>query len=269
MSPDRQWPPISPADLAQALAAGDLVLAYQPKIALETNEIVGVEALTRWHHPVRGPISPLEFIPLAEESELINPLTEWVAATAASTWSTWHKRGLTIDIAINVSAKNLDRLEFPDMLADVCRAHGMPCDYLTVELTESATQGVVELLDTLTRCRIKGMKISLDDFGAGYSSLIQLQRLPFSDLKIDKSLVIGATKSKDARTIVRAIIELAHNLGLQAIAEGIETEAVRTMMTDFGCDTAQGYLFAKPMAPDALFDWTLSHPGAALLRSAC
>jgi EAL domain-containing protein (putative c-di-GMP-specific phosphodiesterase class I) len=138
----------------------------------------------------------------------------------------------------------------------------MPCEYLTVELTESATQGVVELLDTLTRCRIKGMKISLDDFGTGYSSLMQLQQLPFSDLKIDKSFVIGAATSRDNSIIVRAVIDLAHNLGLQATAEGVETEEIKAMLSDFGCDAAQGYLFARPMPAADLLEWTRRQPAA-------
>jgi len=245
------------AELEQAIHGNRLKLAYQPKVALNSNALTGVEALVRWPHERHGWIPPADFIPMAEESGLIEPLTRWVLATAASDWVAWNRDGLTIDVAVNISPKTLDQLDFPDRMAEICQSQGMPCTCLTVELTESATQGAIELLDTLTRCRLKGMKISLDDFGTGYSSLIQLQRLPFSDIKIDKSFVIDAPKSRDARVIVRAIVELAHNLGLQATAEGIETEEVRRMLLDFGCDMAQGYLFARPMPADALKGWVV------------
>lgn len=248
-------PAITSADLAKALLAGDLTLAYQPKIALPTNTLVGVEALARWQHESYGAISPIDFIPLAERSGLIQALTEWVLDAAASDWTLWRQHGLTTNVAVNISAKNLDRLEFPDVIAAICARHGMPCEHLTVELTESATQGVVELLDTLTRCRLKGMKISLDDFGTGYSSLVQLQQLPFSDLKIDKSFVIGSETSRDNSVIVRAVIDLAHNLGLEATAEGVETEGMKAMLTDFGCDAAQGFLIARPMPAADLLGW--------------
>ena len=252
-------PALAPADLSKALVSNDLILAYQPKVALKNNALVGVEALVRWRHETHGLVSPAEFIPLAEDSGLIQALTEWVLDAAAADWQRWNKQGLAINIAVNVSARNLNRLEFPDVIAAICQRHGMPCNHLTVELTESASQGVVELLDTLTRCRIKGMKISLDDFGTGYSSLVQLQQLPFSDLKIDKSFVIGAETSRDNRIIVRTVIDLAHNLGLQATAEGVETENSRSMLNDFGCDAAQGYLFGKPMPAANLLKWARAH----------
>jgi EAL domain-containing protein (putative c-di-GMP-specific phosphodiesterase class I) len=262
MSAGSKKPALSGADLARALVDNDLRLAYQPKIALSSGELIGVEALVRWHHATHGIIGPVEFIALAENTGLIQSLTEWVLAAAAKDWSLWSGQGLTTNIAVNVSARNLNRLEFPDVIAAICQRHGMPCSHLTVELTESASQGVVELLDTLTRCRLKGMKLSLDDFGTGYSSLVQLQQLPFSDLKIDKSFVIGAETSRDNHIIVRTVIDLAHNLGLQATAEGVETETARTMLRDFGCDAAQGYLFGKPMPAPSLLKWARRNASA-------
>jgi EAL domain-containing protein (putative c-di-GMP-specific phosphodiesterase class I) len=257
-------PVLGATDLARALVDNNLVLAYQPKIALDSGNLVGVEALVRWHHAAHGIIGPAEFIPLAENTGLIQSLTEWVLAAAAKDWMIWNAQELTTNIAVNVSAKNLNRLEFPDIIAAICERHGMPCSHLTIELTESASQGVVELLDTLTRCRIKGMKLSLDDFGTGYSSLVQLQQLPFSDLKIDKSFVIGAETSRDNRIIVRAVVDLAHNLGLQATAEGVETETAQTMLRDFGCDAAQGYLFGRPMPALDLLEWARTNAGGRL-----
>ena len=255
MSGSSPAPPPTLAELERAIHGNGLKLVYQPKVSLVSNALAGVEALVRWPHERLGSIPPGDFIPMAEENGLIEPLTRWVLATAASDWVAWGREGMEVDVAVNVSAKTLDQLDFPDRMAEICQSHGMPCTSLTVELTESATQGAIELLDTLTRCRLKGMKISLDDFGTGYSSLIQLQRLPFSDIKIDKSFVIEAPRSRDARVIVRAIIELAHNLGLQATAEGIETEETRRMLLDFGCDMAQGFLFARPMPAENLKDW--------------
>jgi EAL domain-containing protein (putative c-di-GMP-specific phosphodiesterase class I) len=249
------FPQPTAAELERAIREDRLKLVYQPKVSLVSNALAGVEALVRWPHERHGPIPPADFIPLAEQNGLIDPLTRWVLSTAASDWVLWDRDGLTVDVAVNVSPKTLDQLDFPDTMAEICQSQGMPCTFLTVELTESATQGAIELLDTLVRCRLKGMKISLDDFGTGYSSLIQLQRLPFSDIKIDKSFVIDAPKSRDARVIVRAIIELAHNLCLQATAEGIETEDVRRMLLDFGCDMGQGYLFARPMPAGELNGW--------------
>jgi EAL domain-containing protein (putative c-di-GMP-specific phosphodiesterase class I) len=261
-------PALSAADLARALVDNDLVLAYQPKVALDSGNLVGVEVLVRWQHSTHGIIGPVEFIPLAENTGLIQPLTEWVIAAAAYDWMIWNDQGLTTNIAVNVSAKNLNRLEFPDIVVAICDRHGMPCSHLTVELTESASQGVLELLDTLTRCRIKEMKLSLDDFGTGYSSLVQLQKLPFSDLKIDRSFVIGAATSRDNRIIVRAVIDLAHNLGLQATAEGVETETARTMLRDFGCDAAQGYLFGKAMPAPNLLEWARRNAAGGLTLAA-
>jgi EAL domain-containing protein (putative c-di-GMP-specific phosphodiesterase class I) len=259
----RNSPKIDAADLSNAIGAGHLTLAYQPKVALGSNDLVGVEALARWRHPGLGPIPPSDFIPLAEASGLIDRLTEWVVGRAAGDWTAWRAKGLTTAISVNVSAKSLDRLEFPDLVAGICRKHGMPGKHLMIELTESATQEVVKLLDTLTRFRIKGMGIALDDFGTGDSSLAQLAQLPFSELKIDKSFVMGADGSKDSRVIVQAIVDLGHNLGMQVVAEGVETKATAEFLVGLGCDIAQGYYFAKPMSAGELLQWALVPPAAA------
>ena len=202
-----------------------------------------------------GNIPPADFISLAEETGLIDPLTEWAVATAASAWFAWSQCGLRTNIAVNFSAKSLGRLDFPDIIERICNQQGMPCEYLIIELTESATHGQIELLDTMTRFRIKGFKISLDDFGTGYSSLVQILRAPFSELKIDRSVVADADTSKDCRIMLKAIIDLAHNLGLPTVAEGVETDAVATLLEQMGCDTAQGYFFSRPLPLEAVVDW--------------
>lgn len=246
---------IDASDLEKAIREDELALLYQPKITLNSHRLAGVEALARWNHPMIGNIPPLEFIPVSEETGLIDPLTEWVVAAAASAWSGWRERGLITSVAVNFSAKSLGRLEFPDIMERICKQHGMPCEHLMIELTESATSGQIELLDTMIRFRVKGFQISLDDFGTGYSSLVQILRAPFSELKIDRSVVADAGTSKDCRIMLKAVIDLAHNLGLPTVAEGVETPDVAALLEQMGCETAQGYFFSRPIPFDAMLDW--------------
>jgi EAL domain-containing protein (putative c-di-GMP-specific phosphodiesterase class I) len=247
--------PIDMLELTRAIESDGLRLLYQPKIALDSNSLAGVEALARWPHPILGNIPPSAFIPLAEESGLIDALTEWVVATAAAAWMTWSQQGLITNIAVNFSAKSLTNRDFPDIIERLCRLHEMPCEYLVIELTESATSGQIELLDTMTRFRIKGFKIALDDFGTGYSSLVQILRAPFSELKIDRSVVMDVDTSNDCRIILKAIVDLAHNLKLPTVAEGVETRAVVTLLEQMGCDTAQGFFFSRPLPFEAMVEW--------------
>jgi EAL domain-containing protein (putative c-di-GMP-specific phosphodiesterase class I) len=250
-----RFPPVSIGSFAEAMRMGQLSLVYQPKVLIGSNEICGVEALARWHDPLRGDIPPDVFIPLVEAHELIHPFTEWVIATAAADWAAWHRLGLTTCIAVNVSARNLGRIDFPDMVARTCEAHGMPCDHLTVELTESATQDLIHLLDTLARLRIKRIGVSLDDFGKGYSSLVRLKQLPFSEVKIDRQFVTNVDVTKAGRVIMRNTINLAHDLGLRVVAEGVETAPVSRILAEFGCDLGQGFYFAQPMSSAVLREW--------------
>lgn len=256
----------SPKDLAAAIRWGDITLHYQPKISLATNQLIGVEALARWSHPRLGMVPPSHFIPLAEAQGLIDDLTRVIVDMATRQGAAWRRNELDTSIAINVSARNLDALDFPDMIEEICQTHSLHCQHLTIELTESATQSVVHLLDTLTRIRIKGAQVSLDDFGTGYSSMVQLHQLPFSEMKIDRSFVIGMDTSKECRTIVKSIIDLAHNLGLRVVAEGVETGSALSMLRDLGCDAAQGYLIAKPMPPADLDKW-LNNAGHDWVKS--
>lgn len=233
------------AELEQAIHGNRLRLVYQPKVSLVSNALAGVEALVRWQHERHGWIPPADFIPVAEESGLIEPLTRWVLATAASDWVAWNRDGLTVDVAVNISPKTLDQLDFPDRMADICQSQGMPCTCLTVELTESATQGAIELLDTLTRCRLKGMKISLDDFGTGYSSLSYLHRLPVDTLKLDRSFVLQLGINAAGAEIVAAVVGLAHRLGMDVITEGLETQEQIDALRTLGADLGQGFHFGR------------------------
>jgi EAL domain-containing protein (putative c-di-GMP-specific phosphodiesterase class I) len=246
---------IRSADLEAAIVANELMLYFQPKIDITSGRLAGVEALLRWHHSRLGWIPPSIFVPIAESSNLIDLLSLWVLDTAIRQWVDWNGQGFATNIAINISAKNLERVDFPDIVDAACRERNVPTENLTIELTESATQGAIQLMDTMTRFRIKGLRISLDDFGTGYSSLVQLQQLPFSEMKIDKSFVTHADTSHDCRVITKSIIDLAHNLGLDVVAEGVETKPVLDLLLEYGCDKAQGYLFSPPISAEALIEW--------------
>jgi EAL domain-containing protein (putative c-di-GMP-specific phosphodiesterase class I) len=236
-------------ELSSAFKTDALSLVYQPKMDLKTGALAGVEALIRWSHPELGPIPPAEFIPRAEESKVIDELTVWVADRAFRQVSQWIGEGFSGTLALNVSARNLKRVEFPDILADLCWRHSLSSEKVVVEITETASQQIVKLLDTLTRLRLKGFKLALDDFGIGFSSLSQLQQLPFSELKVDRTFVIKMVEAEDCRIISRAIINLAHDLGLRVVAEGVESAEALRMLVDFGCDAAQGYYISRPLPP--------------------
>jgi EAL domain-containing protein (putative c-di-GMP-specific phosphodiesterase class I) len=243
--------------LQLAVERHELSLIYQPKIAFESASVVGVEALTRWDHPTSGAIDPSTFIPLAERSGIIDGLTDWVMSTALTQWVTWRDQGVMMNIAVNVSALTLRDVDFPDLLQRRCQLEGVPCEQITVELTEGATQHVVRLLDTLTRFRLKNFSVALDDFGTGYSSLLQLRQLPFTELKIDQCFVEDLTTAEESRLIVKSVIDLAHALGLKAVAEGVESLEALELLAAMGCDQVQGYFIARPMQAGELVPWML------------
>jgi EAL domain-containing protein (putative c-di-GMP-specific phosphodiesterase class I) len=243
--------------LQLALGRGGLSLAYQPKMHLGTGTVTGVEAVARWDDAELGVVSPAEFVPVAESCGLIDALTQWVLETAVRQWAEWREQGVQTHLSVNVSALNLRDLFLPDHIQRLCMAEGMPCEFLTVEVTESATQNVMRLLDTLTRFRIKGIQVSLDDFGTGYSSLLQLRQLPYSEIKIDQCFVKDLAASEEARLIVKAVIDLAHGMGLVATAEGVEDVETLELLRGIGCDDAQGFLIAEPMDGRRLVEWLM------------
>ena len=240
----------------RALINQRLHLLYQPKIRLVDGTLGRVEALVRWDDPELGPVAPSRFVPLAERHGLIDQLTQWGLRTALRQWLKWLDDGLDTKLAFNISALSLQHLDFPDLVERMCRHLGVPTDRLVLELTEGATQPLVKLMDALTRFRIKGIGLAIDDFGTGYSSLSQLRQLPFTEVKIDRSFVVDAVRSKDAQLIVKSIIDLTHGLGLLATAEGVETEEQLRLVRELGCDVVQGFLVATPLEPDALIPWT-------------
>ena len=249
-------------ELADAIAANHLFLEYQPKLDCRLARITGVEALVRWRHPVRGIIMPDQFIALAEETDVIHQLTDWVIAAAAKQAAVWRADNLIFEVAVNISAKDLEDLELPERLYQRCRDAGIDPVSMILELTEtSAMREAVQMMDVLTRLRLKGFKLSIDDFGTGYSSLVQLQRMPFSELKIDRSFVMQMMDNKSCKVIVEIVIDLARRLELKSVAEGVEGEAVLDALIGIGCDMAQGYYLSRPLAADDVSGFVRNHEG--------
>lgn len=243
--------------LRQALDEQRLNMVYQPKVSLRDGSLTRVEALMRWDDPELGPVEPSRFIPLAEEHGLIDDLTQWGLRTILRQWLDWREERIDTNIAFNISALSLQHLDFPDLVERMCRGLDVPTDRLVLELTEGATQPLVKLMDTLTRFRIKGIGLAIDDLGTGYSSLMLLSQLPFTEIKIDQAFVCDAHRSSDCRLIIRTITELAHGLGLIATAEGVETVEQLQIVQEMGCDFVQGYLISPPMPPQALKAWLI------------
>ena len=238
-----------------ALRDQQLHLLYQPKIRLSDGQLTHVEALVRWDDPELGLIDPARFVAMAEQHGLIDELTQWGLRKALRQWLKWRGEGIDIAIAFNISALSLERLDFPDLVERMCRGLKVPTERLVLELTEGATQPLIKLMDTLTRFRIKGIGLAIDDFGTGYSSMMQLRQLPFTEVKIDRQFVSDATRSPDCRLIVKTIVDLAHGLGLAAVAEGVETPDQLHLLREVHCDMAQGFLVSPPLEPFALGTW--------------
>jgi EAL domain-containing protein (putative c-di-GMP-specific phosphodiesterase class I) len=230
-------------------------VAYQPKVDCRTSGLVGFEALARWQHPVAGPIKPTQFIPFVEANGLIDLLTTQIFDQAVR-WASATLPDPSLSVSVNLSVMSLSDLGLADRLAATCTGAGVDPAQVVIELTEtSAMRDPVAALDILTRLRMKGFHLALDDFGTGYSSLVQLARLPFSEIKIDQSFVAGLSRSRESRTIVNATIQLGHSLGLRVTAEGVEDRESFEVLGELGCDLAQGYYIARPMAPGEIDGW--------------
>ena len=237
-------------DLRVAIEKGELEAHYQPKLDVRDNRIVGMEALIRWRHPEFGLISPLDFIPIAEESGLIVEIGEWILREACRQTSVWREAGYKLQIAVNVSAGQFD-IRLADAVHRIIDETGLDATCLNLEMTESAIMKNAEFaIKTLHELKTIGIRISIDDFGTGYSSLGQLKNLPIDVLKIDKSFINDITTNKDDASLVIAVIGLAHNLNLKVVAEGVETDEQLEFLNSFGCDEYQGYLFSRPLTAD-------------------
>jgi diguanylate cyclase (GGDEF)-like protein len=249
-------------ELRRAIEADQLFLFYQPKVDVKTRTVVGAEALLRWRHPRRGLVSPGDFIPLAEEAGIIKPLTWWVLEQAVKQCRAWEKADLGLDVAVNLSARSLHDPQLTDRITNLLADHGVAPSRLQLEVTESAVMtDPTRAADILGHLGALGVGVSIDDFGTGYSSLAYLSKLPVSEIKIDKSFVIGmgGNGGRD-RAIVRSTSDLGHNLGLRVVAEGVEDEKSFELLRSYTCDVAQGYYIARPMSADALGTWRSESP---------
>jgi diguanylate cyclase (GGDEF)-like protein len=253
------------AELRHAIESGELILHYQPKAELRTGRVCAVEALVRWQHPERGLVPPDAFLPVAEQTGLIEPLTCWVLDTALDQVRAWGSRFDGLTMAVNVSARNLSRPDFADTVLAALDRAGVAPERLVVEITETALLTDPEVAgDVLAQVAAAGVRVSLDDFGRGQTSLGYLSTLPLHELKIDRSFVADLPDNAGHAAIVRSVVELGHNLGLQVVAEGVETDGIVTALASTGCDIAQGYLLARPMPPDQLPQWLAGHRVRAL-----
>ncbi|MBI3803276.1 MAG: EAL domain-containing protein [Nitrospirae bacterium] len=248
-------------ELRQAIDHDELVLYYQPKIDLRTGRIIGAEALVRWEHPRHGRIAPDQFIGPAEQTGLIKPLTQWVLNQALRQGRMWGEIGFRIPMAVNLSARNLLEHRLPEAIEQLLQQYGTAPEWLQLEITESAILAEpARVLENATALDRIGTGLSIDDFGTGYSSLAYLKKLPVDEIKIDKSFIIGMKENRDDEVIVRSTIDLAHNLGLKIVAEGVETKETWDQLVALGCDAAQGYYMARPLAPDLFIDWLKRSP---------
>jgi diguanylate cyclase (GGDEF)-like protein len=253
------------SELRRALERGELRLYYQPKVRAHNGRGTGAEVLVRWAHPERGLVSPMEFIPVAEETGLIVPLGEWVLRAACAQSRAWQNTGLRVPrVTVNVSGKQFNAPNVVETVVSALKSSGLDPRYIGLELTESSLMGHADRnVRTLHELKEQGLTLSIDDFGTGYSSLSYLKRFPLDELKIDRSFVMGVDSDPDNAAIVIAIIAMAHCLGLSVVAEGVETPAQQAFLKAQSCDELQGFLFSKPM-PAEMFGKLLagSQPGA-------
>jgi EAL domain-containing protein (putative c-di-GMP-specific phosphodiesterase class I) len=243
-------------DLDHAIQHGELVLHYQPKIDLVTGKLSGAEALVRWQHPVLGMLPPARFVPLAERTHLIGPLTFHVLRLAATQARAWAEQGRPLPIAVNVSAINLDDGGFVDSVDHILKDVGVAAGLIELEVTETTlmrdperARAAIQALNEL------GVRVAIDDFGTGYSSMTYLRKLAVAKIKIDKSFVMDMSVSRNDNVIVRSIIDLGHSLGLKVVGEGVETADTMAVLASLGCDYAQGFHLARPMSAEAFEAW--------------
>jgi EAL domain-containing protein (putative c-di-GMP-specific phosphodiesterase class I) len=268
------WQPLDSVDAKRVVnvhSANDLeiaqsevqwVLHYQPKVSLKTGALAGVEALVRWNHPTMGLLYPDSFIELAEESGAIHALTDWVLQEALRQQAVWHSEGLTIEVAINVSMDSLEDARFASRVVELTRAAGVSPKDVMLELTESRLMSEnLAPLESLVRLRLEGFGLSIDDFGTGHSSLVQLRDVPFTELKVDRGFVLNARHNQIIRPILEGSIGIAKRMGMQSVAEGVESEDDWHLLRGLGCDFAQGFFIARPMPADEVREWLASWEG--------
>jgi EAL domain-containing protein (putative c-di-GMP-specific phosphodiesterase class I) len=243
------------------------VLYYQPKAALASGTVQSVEALLRWNHPERGVIGPDEFIPLAQQTGLMKPLTLYVLDEALGQCRAWQRAGLTLGVAVNLSVRNLLDADFPQQVRRLLQKREVDPSLLQLEITESTMlSDPVRTKRVLDKLATMGIALSIDDFGTGYSSLSYLSQLPVNEIKIDRSFVMNMAQSDNDAVIVRSTIDLGRNLGLQVVAEGVETEQAWDELSELGCTLAQGYYLSRPVPAAELTQWLLRRPAGEPAR---
>jgi len=259
LEPKANYGPIqelSPEEIRAGLDAGQMETFFQPKVTVADRRVVGAECLVRWRHPERGLIQPAAFISVAEEHGLIDDLTMAVFHKAMGHLKEWTRLGHDLKVSVNVSMDNLDRLDLPEVFADIVRQAGVETGRVILEMTESRLMSnIVTSLEIITRLRLKGFDLSIDDFGTGYSSMEKLKQLPFTELKVDRSFVCGASRDSVARAILESSVQMDHALGMSVVAEGAETQADWDLLVAVGCDEVQGYFVARPMPAEDFIAW--------------
>lgn len=251
----RQGFGITAEELDDGLKNNKVEVYYQPKVGLSDGKLHGVEALVRLHHPAFGLLDPDQFIPIAESSGRISALTMIVLEKAIKQGGEWHREGLDLSIAINMSVLAIRRLDLPELIAAMAAEAGFPNDHIIIELTESQIDSGPEILHIVSRFRLRNFRLSIDDYGTGQSGLQRLQRLPFTELKIDKAFVNGAHKDADMRSILEVSIQLGHRLRMEVVAEGVECWQDWQLLKSLGCDMAQGFVVAKPLPAAGISLW--------------
>ncbi len=254
---------LTPEEIRAGLEGDSVKLVFQPKVSIATREMVGVETLLRWRDAERGLMGPGAVVPVAEESGLINALTEAIIRKAMAQCGAWRADGHDFKVAVNVSMHDLDRYDFPDFVVDTAEAEGVDPSSVVLEVTESRLMAdIAKPLEILTRLRMKGVGLSIDDYGTGASSMQQLRRIPFTELKIDREFVAGAPDDDEARAMLVSSVSLGKNLALSVVAEGVETQIEWDLVASLGVDVVQGYFVAKPMPAEAIEDWIGGWQGA-------
>ncbi len=249
-------------EIRRGLQAREFEPFFQPKVSLADGSVVGAEALARWRHPQKGVLAPYAFIAEMENNGLIDQLTWIVLEKSAEMCRGWRAKGLQASVSVNLSLKSLDDPGLADRITARVAAQKLEAKHLVLEITETAAMtDIAKALENLTRLRMKGFGLSIDDYGTGYSSMQQLSRIPFTELKIDQSFVMSATEKESSKVILSSSLDMAKKLKLKVVAEGVETRAHWNLLKELGCDIAQGYFIAKPMEAAAFGDWALTwHP---------
>lgn len=257
-----QAEPVDPEALRAGMDRGEIVVYYHPQIEIDTGNVRGVEALARWQHPVLGLVLPDRFIPVAERHGMIHQLTFHVMTRALRQTAIWNAQGLDLSVAINLSPLLFDRADLLQEISTLQQLHGIPSDHIVLEVTEtSLLRDLAVALAVLTRLRLRGFGLSLDDYGTGFSSLQQLARIPFTELKIDRTFVHGAHERESLQVMLHSALAMASKLGIESVAEGVESIEDWRLLQDYGCTLAQGWLLAKPMSSEQFPNWLKAHLG--------